>query len=298
MQKKSLLIFLFFSSFLIILLFIILNYKYRKVGENDTTKNVKSSLFSRIEAKNEIGVLEIDGVITDSNEILKKIRILKKRDAVKGILVRINSPGGAVSPSQEIYEELKKLDEIKPVVASFSSLAASGGYYIALGARKIVANKGTLTGSIGVIMNLIDLQELYKFIKINPRTIKSGKYKDIGNASRDMTESEKQILQNMSDDIHKQFKEALSESRKIPFNNLDNITDGRVFTGLQAYELGLVDELGTFEDAISLLAELSKVSVDSELYYPKIKKDSFKDLFLNMNTFLNFINSKLQLQIL
>ena len=283
MIKKYIFILLFVVSFCLILFFIVLNNKYNST-DNET-------LFSSTDT--EIGVLKIDGIITDSDDILKKIRVLKKRNKTKAVIVRINSPGGAVSPSQEIYEELKKLDQIKPVVASLSSLAASGGYYIAIGAKKIVANAGTLTGSIGVIMNLVDLQELYKLIKVSPYNIKSGKFKDIGNSNKVMTKEGKAILQAMSDDIHMQFKQAVSESRKIPMDNLANIADGRVFTGKQAFDLGLVDFIGTFEDAIILSSNLAGIDANSELYYPKVKKESLKSLLYEMNSLLKLITNKL-----
>lgn len=285
-MKKPVLILLFSSSIILILFFIVLSFKYK-------TADRKNSIFSSLDNKIEIGVLEIEGVITSSDDILKKIRMLKERDEVKAVVLRVNSPGGAVAPSQEIYEEIKKLDITKPVVASFSSVAASGGYYIGVGAGKIVANAGTITGSIGVIMNLMDLQNLYKYIKIFPFVIKSGKFKDIGNSARAMTDAEKQILQNMSDDIHAQFKEAVSVSRKIPLKNLDEIADGRVFTGKQALDLGLVDYLGTFDDAILLCSKLAGISEKSELYYPKNKKEGFRSLFSEVDSILKLISNKL-----
>lgn len=292
-MRKPILILLFSSSFLLIIFFVVLSFKYKK---SDVLGGSVNSMFSSLESKSEIGVLEIEGVITSSDDILKKIRILKLKNEVKAVIVRVNSPGGAVAPSQEIYEELKKLDAIKPVVASFSSVAASGGYYIGVGAGKIVANAGTITGSIGVIMNLMDLQNLYKYIKVSPFVIKSGKFKDIGNSARAMTEQEKAILQNMSDDIHAQFKEAVSVSRKIPIKNLDEIADGRVFTGKQALDLGLIDYIGTFDDAIVLSANLAGVSEKSELYYPKTKKEGFRSLFTDVDSLLKLISNKLGIE--
>jgi len=203
------------------------------------------------------------------------------------VVVRIDSPGGGVAASQEIYEELKKLDAKKPVIASLSSLAASGGYYVAIGARTIVANPGTLTGSIGVIMQLADLQRLYNFIKVSPITIKSGKFKDIGSTSRDMTEEERRILQKLSDDIHSQFKGHIAESRKLPIAEVEKLADGRIFSGAQAKELKLVDEIGNFEDAVDIAAKAAGIKGKPKLYYPEVKKDGLFKLLMGTKAFID-----------
>lgn len=271
LNKKLILGILIFVSFLIILYLITLASKYSKISTSE----------------GEIAVLKIDGVIIDSEDILNKIRDIKNKENIKAVLVRIDSPGGAVTPSQEIYEELKKLDKEKPVISSMGSVAASGGYYIALGSRFIIANPGTITGSIGVIMQLAYLKKLYEFIKVDPYVIKSGEYKDIGSAIREMTPKEHKLLQDLSNNIHTQFKKAVSESRKIPMDIIDNMADGRIFSGEQAYDLGLVDHLGTFEDGIRYTANLIGIKKEPKLYYPQKESFNFKDLFTDVKTFIN-----------
>lgn len=282
MNKKTLIILLSVSWIVLVILFLSLMSIYRT---SSTSKMVSSK--KGIFGSDEIGVLEIKGVIMDSDDFLEKIRDLKERDRVKTVIVRIDSPGGGVAASQEIYEELKKLDKEKPVIASLSSVAASGGYYIALGARTIISNLGTVTGSIGVIMQLADLQKLYEFIKVTPITVKSGKFKDIGSSSRKMTEEERALLQKLSDNMHSQFKKAVAESRKMPMNVLDEIADGRVFSGQQAFELGLVDYIGTFDDAIRYAKKTSKLPEETELFYPKDEKKGLKEFLSGVKTFIN-----------
>lgn len=276
MNKRSIIILLGISVAVITALFFTMIHSYKK-QQSASTSNEKKNVFSI--SDDEIGILEINGVIIESEEVLKKIRVLKKRDSIKSVIVRIDSPGGSSSASQEIYEELKKLDQVKPVIASFSSVAASGGYYIGCAARVIIANPATITGSIGVISKLANLEKLYEFIKVSPFIVKSGKYKDLGSPLRKITPEEIDLLQKLSDNIHLQFKKAVSESRKIPLKALDNIADGRVFTGEQAFQYGLVDDLGTFDDAIRYASSLSGLGDDPTLFYPKDKRESLRDLF-------------------
>ena len=167
------------------------------------------------------------------------------------------------------------------------SIAASGGYYVALGARTIMANPGTLTGSIGVIMQLAYLEKLFEFIKVSPVTIKSGKFKDIGSASRKMTEEERVLLQNLSDEMHMQFKQAVADSRKLPIKYINEIADARVISGATALKLKLIDKLGNFEDAVTLAAKTAKMTDEPELYYPKDKKNSLMDLLSGVKTMIN-----------
>jgi len=276
MDKKALVVVLSVSSLIILVVFLSILSVYRNSSK-------QPALFTG----SEVGVLEIKGMILDPDEYLEKIKTLKKRDTVKAVVVRIDSPGGGISASQEIYEELKKLDKVKPVVASMSSVAASGGYYVALGARSIIANNGTLTGSIGVIMQLAYLQRLYDFLKVTPFNIKSGKYKDIGSSTREMTAEEKALLQNLSDEMHMQFKRAVAESRKMSMKNVTEIADGRVFSGQTAVKLKLVDEIGTFEDAIDRATKLAKLKSEPELFYPKEKGSTLKELFSNVKSTIN-----------
>ncbi len=285
MAKKALVIIVSISSVVLLTLFFTILRAYNSDGDTKGAKLVtdKGAIFS----KDEVAVLEIKGVIAEADEVLEKIRTISEKSGVKAVIVRIDSPGGGVAASQEIYEELKKLDKTKPVIASLSSLAASGGYYVAIGARKIVANPGSLTGSIGVIMQLADLQKLYDFIKITPITIKSGKFKDIGSTSRNMTAEERQILQKLSDDIHVQFKKHVAEARKIPISEVEKLADGRIFTGLGAKDVHLVDEIGNFEDAIDLAAKEAGIKGKPKLYYPEAKKDGLLKMLMGTKSFLD-----------
>jgi protease IV len=285
MAKKALVIIVSISSVVLLTLFFTILRAYNSDGDTKGAKLVTDN--GAIFSKDEVAVLEIKGVITESDEVLEKIRTISEKSGVKAVIVRIDSPGGGVAASQEIYEELKKLDKTKPVIASLSSLAASGGYYVAIGARKIVANPGSLTGSIGVIMQLADLQKLYDFIKITPITIKSGKFKDIGSTSRNMTTEERHILQKLSDDIHVQFKKHVAEARKIPVSEVEKLADGRIFTGLGAKDVHLVDEIGNFEDAIDLAAKEAGIKGKPKLYYPEAKKDGLLKMLMGTRSFLD-----------
>jgi protease IV len=285
MAKKALVIIVSISSVVLLTLFFTILRAYNSDGDTKGAKLVTDN--GAIFSKDEVAVLEIKGVITESDEVLEKIRTISEKSGVKAVIVRIDSPGGGVAASQEIYEELKKLDKTKPVIASLSSLAASGGYYVAIGARKIVANPGSLTGSIGVIMQLADLQKLYDFIKITPITIKSGKFKDIGSTSRNMTAEERHILQKLSDDIHVQFKKHVAEARKIPVSEVEKLADGRIFTGLGAKDVHLVDEIGNFEDAIDLAAKEAGIKGKPKLYYPEAKKDGLLKMLMGTRSFLD-----------
>jgi protease-4 len=203
-----------------------------------------------------VALIRVEGPILDADSVVEEIKEHSQNASVKAIVLRIDSPGGAVVPSQEIYEEVKNAAVKKKVIASMGSMAASGGYYIASPASKIVANPGTITGSIGVILEIPNVEGLINKIGVTSQVIKSGKHKDIGSAFRGIKEEEKEILQGVMDNVHAQFIEAVSVGRKMDIENVRKISDGRIFTGEQAVEQGLVDELGTLEDAISLAAEM------------------------------------------
>lgn len=216
-----------------------------------------------------IGVVEITGMIADVEPYLEMLRGFRDATDIKAVIVRIDSPGGAVGASQELYEEIRAVDEEKPVVASLASMAASGGYYAALGARHIVANPGTVTGSIGVIMKLPNIGPLLDKLGISTTVIKSGDLKDLSPVTRDITEQERQVLAGVMDDIHTQFITAVSESRGLPLEDVERLADGRIFSGSQAHDLGLVDELGGFERAVERSAEYAKLSGRPEVVYPQ-----------------------------
>lgn len=207
-----------------------------------------------------IAVVELKGVILSSEDIVRQFKKYRDDRSIKGILFRVDSPGGGVVASQEIYEEVKKTrDKKKPVVVSMGSLAASGGYYVSCGANKIVANPGTLTGSIGVISQFMRYDSLMGKIGVGVNTIKSGKFKDAGNPFRQMTNDDREYFQNLMDDVHKQFIFAVETERKLSHDSVVIFADGRVFTGEQAFQMGLVDTIGTYEDAITITAQLAGI---------------------------------------
>jgi len=221
-----------------------------------------------------IGIVEIKGTIMDSRDIIKVLDEFNNRSDIKSIILRLDTPGGAVAPSQEIYEKVKSISiqNKKPIVASISSVAASGGYYIAIGADEIIANPGSITGSIGVIINFPIAKELVDKVGLKFNTVKSGKMKDAGSPYRDPTDDENVFFQEIVNDLHLQFVEEVSRQRNIKIDKLSSITDGRIFTGKQAYELGLIDSIGTFEDALNISKNLANISGSTNLVYPKDKK--------------------------
>jgi protease IV len=204
---------------------------------------------------NRVGIVDIIGVIQSSQSIIKQIKVFRDDKHIRGIILRIDSPGGAVGPSQEIYDEvLETRKSGKVIYASMGTLAASGGYYIASAADQIFANPGTLTGSIGVIMAFSNAQGLLEKIGLKPEIIKAGEYKDIGSPTRSMNQIEKNLLQDVVTDVHQQFIEAIANGRGISIAEITKIADGRIFTGRQAYSLKLVDKLGGLQATIGQLA--------------------------------------------
>ncbi|MCD6185158.1 MAG: signal peptide peptidase SppA [Deltaproteobacteria bacterium] len=222
-----------------------------------------------------VGIIEIRGVINDSKDILDKLKRFRADNSIKAIVVRIDSPGGSVGPSQEILRAIKKTSLKKKVVASLGSVAASGGYYVAVGADGIVANPGTITGSIGVVMGFTNFQELLQKIGLIPVVVKSGKYKDIGSPVRKMTEKERQILQDLSDQIHKQFINAIAAGRKIDPLKVEAIADGRIFSGEEAKRLGLIDRIGNLEDAVEWAGRMGGIKGKITSVYIKDKRLPF-----------------------
>lgn len=216
-----------------------------------------------------VAIVNIKGVIIDSSSTIDEIKQYRKNPAIKAIILRIDSPGGAVVPSQEIYEEIKRTTKVKPVVVSMGSVAASGGYYISCPASKIIANPGTITGSIGVLMELPNIKGLLDKLGIKSEIVKSGKYKDITSPFKPLQKDEREVLQKLIDDVHEQFMNAVSEGRKIPIENVRKIADGRVFTGIKAKELGLVDEIGDLDHAIKVAAQLGKIRGEPEIVHKK-----------------------------
>jgi protease-4 len=224
---------------------------------------VLSSVFGRYlseegfgDGREKIALVEISGQIMDSRDIVRQLSKYRRDDDIKAILLRIDSPGGAVAPSQEIYDEVLRVRaDNKKIYASMGSLAASGGYYIAVAADRIFANPGTLTGSIGVIMAFGNAEKLMEKIGLEPQVVKSGKYKDVGSPARRMTAEERVYLQRVVDDVHQQFIDAVAQGRNMTTKEARKLADGRVFTGRQALELKMVDEMGGLEDVIVKLGE-------------------------------------------
>lgn len=221
--------------------------------------------------KPQIGVLQIKGVILDAEDYLMAIREMEKRDSIKAIVVRIDSPGGSVGASQEIFEELKKVKNKKPVVISMGSVAASGGLYVSLGGSKIFASPGTITGSIGVVLEIPNIEKLLKKIGIEAETIKSGAYKDTGSIYRPLTPEEREYLTQKVKLVHDQFIRAISEERKIPLEKVKEFADGRIFTGEEALSLGLIDKLGNFWDAVEEARKMANIPEAKLVFMPKKK---------------------------
>jgi len=222
-------------------------------------------------SSNKLGVINISGEISDSTTIIKQIDDFKKDDGIRAIILRIDSPGGGVGASQEIYQEVKKTTRTKKVIVSMGGTAASGGYYIACAGDKIVANPGTITGSIGVIMEFYRVDELTKKIGINMEVIKSGEFKDMGSSFRPLTDRERELMSGVVLNIQEQFINAVAEGRKLPVEEVREKADGRIFSGETAMKYKLVDQLGNFQDAVDLAAKMSGIDGEPTLVYPKEK---------------------------
>ncbi len=225
-----------------------------------------------------VGVVEIVGEIRDSKKVLEQLRDFKEADHIKAVVVRVDSPGGAVGPSQEIFDAVKKLREKKKVVVSMGSVAASGGFYIACAGEKVFANPGTLTGSIGVIFQLPNVQGLMKWAGVEMRVITAGKLKDSGSMFREMTAEEREYFESVLKDVHEQFIGAVAEGRKLKVEDVRPHADGRVFTGRQAKEWKLVDELGGLSDAVAAAGQLAGIEGEPEMEYPKKDKELLREL--------------------
>lgn len=227
-----------------------------------------------------IAVVEIQGLIAQSSETIQEIHQHLEDTGVKAIVLRIDSPGGGVGPAQEIHREVQKARAKKKIITSMGSVAASGGYYIACASDLIVANPGTITGSIGVIMEFTNLEELLKKIGVKGVVVKAGEYKDVGSPFREMAPNEKKIMQDVIDNVHQQFIKAVEEGRKLEHSSVIRIADGRIFTGEQALELKLVDRMGNLQDAIDMAAEMVGIQGKPYVIYPK-RKFSVWDLLLD-----------------
>lgn len=229
----------------------------------------EGSLFS---FRGKVGVVLVEGIIADAEEIVDQINGVAEDDAIRAVVLRIDSPGGGVAASQEIYQAARRLREKKRVVVSMGSVAASGGYLIATAADRIMANPGTITGSISAVMHFANVEELLRKVGVRSSVVKSGPFKDIGSPTREMTPEERKLIQGIVDDIYDQFVRTVSENRKIPLKEIEKLADGRIFTGRQAFELGLVDDLGGLEEAILLGAKLSGIEGKPAVSYAVRKR--------------------------
>ncbi len=239
---------------------------------------------SKLAFGEKIGVIPIEGPISNAQPVISQLVRFTKDRSIKAIILRINSPGGGVGPSQEIYREVIKTRRRKRVVASMGAVAASGGYYIAAAANKIVANPGTITGSIGVIMEFVRMEELLNKIGISFEVLKSGEFKDIGSPHRKLTKREKKLLQDLIMDIQDQFVNAVAKGRNLPLEKIKKIADGRIFSGAQAKELGLVDKLGNFRDAVEVAKDLAHIKGEPSLVYPSKQKPGLWDVLFENAT--------------
>ncbi|MCC6278583.1 MAG: signal peptide peptidase SppA [Oligoflexia bacterium] len=243
---------------------------YTAFGEHEPRISRKSVL-----------LLEVKGIITDSKKFVKDLKRYRDDHDINAVVVRLDSPGGVVGPSQEMYDEILRTRQKKVhVVCSLGSVAASGAYYIASACDKIVTNPGTITGSIGVIMEFANLGGLYQWAKVDRYVVKSGNYKDIGSEFRPMRPEERQIIQGMIDNVHMQFKKAIATGRNMKLERVSGLADGRIFSGEQAVNLGLADSLGGLEEAVDQVAKLAGIKGEPEIITPPPKGTGFIDFIM------------------
>ncbi len=218
-----------------------------------------------------IAILKIEGLIENSETYMKYLREIERRKDIKAVVVRINSPGGAVGSSQEIYQELKRISAKKPIVVSMGDVAASGGYYISIAGKPIFALPGTLTGSIGVIFEVPDFEKVLKKLGIKVEVIKSGEFKDTGAPYRGMTPRERAYIKEKIMNIYHQFVRDVARERGLSLSEVKKIADGRIFTGEEAVKLGLVDKIGTLWDAVREAQKKAHLKTYQIVYYPEEK---------------------------
>jgi protease-4 len=248
---------------------------------------------SRLSFGDKIAIVEIKGVISQSSWVNEELRQYFEDDGVKAIILRIDSPGGGVGPAQEIYREVMKIKLRKKVVTSMGSVAASGGYYVACASDLIVANPGTITGSIGVIMQFSNFEELLKKIGIKGMVLKSGEHKDIGSPFREMTPEEKAIMQEVLNNVHQQFIQAVADGRKLDRSKVIQVADGRILTGEQAKNLGLVDQMGNLQDTIDITAKMVGIVGKPTVLYPKKRLSIWELLMRDMaSAVIDVLNEK------
>jgi protease-4 len=252
----------------------------------------ETSLVQKNSNNAHIGVITVDGVIMDSKNTVELLQAAEEDKQIQAIILRIDSPGGAVGPTQEIYEEIQRIDKKKPIYASFGSIAASGGYYIGAATRKIWANPGTLTGSIGVIMEFMDLSKLYEFAKVSPQTVKAGRYKDAGNPSRSLTTEEHDMMDKLLAGVHKQFINDILKRRATKIKgDMSELAQGQIYSGESAMEVGLVDAMGSLWTAGRAIHAEMKIKDEFALkFIEKKKKMGFMDLLGSLEESVSKLN--------
>lgn len=257
--------------FILVLFAVVFFYAYFTGGDSKVI-----SMFSG----EGIGILQIEGTIDDSQLVLGEIKRFKEAPWIKAIVVRIDTPGGGVAPTQEIFEAIQKARAKKPFIASMGSMATSGGYYVASACEKIIANPGTLTGSIGVIMQFNNVEELMKKIGIKGFNVKSGANKDLGSPFQPLSPEGRQILQSLVDDVHGQFVSAVASGRGMDEAKVRKLADGRIYSGAQAKAVGLVDQFGTLDDAIDLAAKRAGIEAEPAIYYSRTEQERWWERFM------------------
>ncbi|BCS54488.1 signal peptide peptidase SppA [Geobacter sp. SVR] len=235
---------------------------------------------SKLVAGEGVGLVEVKGMILDSKDTIRQLRYFLKKDDIKAVVLRVDSPGGVVAPSQEISDQVAKFAAKKKIIVSMGSLAASGGYYISAPASMIFANPGTITASIGVILKLSNIETLMDKIGIKSYTLKTGKYKDSGSPLRQMSPEDRAMLQAVIDNTHEQFVRAVAAGRKLPVEDVRKIADGRILSGEQALALKLVDRLGTLQDAVEEAGRQAGIKGEPEVVLPPKKKLNYMDLLV------------------
>lgn len=232
-----------------------------------------------LSGQDRVALIRVEGVILDAQTTISELKQYSENPLVKAIVLRIDSPGGGVVPSQEIHDAVKRVKNKsnKAVIASMGTVAASGGYYIAAATDRIIANPGTLTGSIGVIMEMANFEGLMKKVGVEGVVIKSGRFKDVGSPLRKMSDEERKLLQSVMDDVHHQFIQAVADGRSLEVSDVEPLADGRIYTGRQAKEARLVDELGDLDDAIHIAADIAGMEGEPKVVEPR-KRFSFRDI--------------------
>ncbi|MCH8271837.1 MAG: signal peptide peptidase SppA [Candidatus Marinimicrobia bacterium] len=267
-QYNILTISLIASAFFLFVLLLVISYDFMTNGKLSLSDDSPT-----------IAIVELIGPIYDSKQIIRQFKKYGEDDDIDAIIFRISSPGGGVSASQEIYEEVRKIrNSGKPILASLGAVAASGGYYVAIAANKIMSNPATVTGSIGVIVGLPNYKGLMNKLGLSYVNITSGPYKDSGSPFKELKEEDREIFQSIVDDLYNQFVEAVSLERNISAERVREVADGRIYSGLLAKELGLIDTLGTYEDALKYAVELAGLSGKPRIIKERRKQLSIFDL--------------------